>query len=120
MAEDDPARGDARPRPENPARGGSGADTGWAIIGTMLSGMAVWGGAGWLLDLWLDIKVFVPVGIIVGMAVSIYMGVVKYRGGPENPPGGRPRTPPGGRRGRATGAKRGPKGKKGPPPAPPP
>src|SRR4051794_41656860 len=94
MAEDDPARGDARPRPENPARGGSGADTGWAIIGTMLSGMAVWGGAGWLLDLWLDIKVFVPVGIIVGMAGSIYMGVVKDCGGPHCSTGVRPRPSP--------------------------
>jgi len=46
----------------------------------MLSGMAVWGGAGWLLDRWLDTKVFVPVGIILGMAVAIYVVVVKYGG----------------------------------------
>ena len=26
--------------------------------------MAVWGGAGWLLDRWLDTRVFAPVGII--------------------------------------------------------
>ena len=62
--------------------------------------MAVWGGAGWLLDLWLDIKVFVPVGIIVGMAVSIYMVVVKYGGPPPATGAGRTRTPPGGRRSR--------------------
>src|SRR4051794_41597737 len=113
MAEDDPARGDARPRPENPARGGSGADTGWAIIGTMLSGMAVWGGAGWLLDLWLDIKVFVPVGIILGMAVSLYMGVVKYGGGPPAPQGGPARAPPRGGRGPAPAAPPGQKGQRG-------
>ena len=40
--------------------------------------MAVWGGAGWLLDRWLDTKVFVPVGILLGMAVAIYLVVVKY------------------------------------------
>src|SRR3954449_9054465 len=100
MAEDLPPRGDPRPRPAQPARGGSGADTGWAIIGTMLSGMAVWGGAGWLLDWWLDIKVFLPVGIILGMAVSIYMVVVKYGGPPASPEGPRTRTTPGGRRSR--------------------
>jgi hypothetical protein len=96
----------------NPARGGSGADTGWAIIGTMLSGMAVWGGAGWLLDLWLDIKVFVPVGIIVGMAVSIYMFVVKYGGAPETPTGQRTGTTPGGRRSRHGAAPRTQKGQR--------
>jgi hypothetical protein len=42
--------------------------------------MAVWGGAGWLLDRWLDIKVFLPVGIILGMAVAIYVVVVRYGG----------------------------------------
>ena len=86
----------------NPARGGSGTDTGWSVIGTMISGMAIWGGAGWLLDQWLGIRVFVPVGIILGMAVSIYMVVVRYGaasalgdGAHQNIPGGRrsrPRT----------------------------
>ena len=49
--------------------------------------MAVWGGAGWLLDRWLDTKVFVPVGIILGMAVAIYLVVVKY--GAVDPPAGK-------------------------------
>ena len=100
MAEDLPPRGDPRPRPAQPARGGSGADTGWSIIGTMLSGMAVWGGAGWLLDRWLDTKVFVPVGILLGMAVAIYVVVVKY--GAVDPPQGKRQnsTTPGGRRSR--------------------
>jgi hypothetical protein len=80
----------------------------------MLSGMAVWGGAGWLLDLWLDIKVFVPVGIILGMTVSIYMVVVRYGGTP--PPSGGQRTStsttPGGRRSRPRGATRTQKGQR--------
>jgi F0F1-type ATP synthase assembly protein I len=62
----------------------------------MLSGMAVWGGAGWLLDRWLDTKVFVPVGILLGMAVAIYLVVVKY-GAVDPPTGKRPGTTPGGR-----------------------
>jgi F0F1-type ATP synthase assembly protein I len=65
----------------------------------MLSGMAVWGGAGWLLDRWLDTKVFVPVGIILGMAVAIYLVVVKY-GAVDPPAGKRSGTTPGGRRSR--------------------
>ena len=102
MAEDTPAPGGAQPRPASPARrpGGSGADTGWAVTGTLISGMAVWGGAGWLLDQWLDIEVFFPVGIILGMAVAIYLVVVKY--GAVDPPAGQRKnsTTPGGRRSR--------------------
>jgi F0F1-type ATP synthase assembly protein I len=66
----------------------------------MLSGMAVWGGAGWLLDRWLDTKVFVPVGILLGISVAIYLVVVKYGGVPEPPKGRRTGTTPGGRRSR--------------------
>jgi F0F1-type ATP synthase assembly protein I len=66
----------------------------------MISGMAVWGGAGWLLDQWLDIVVFFPVGIILGMAVAIYL-VVKRYGGAEPLPGARPGNTPGGRRSRS-------------------
>jgi hypothetical protein len=58
--------------------------------------MAVWGGAGWLLDRWLDIVVFFPVGVIFGMAVAIYL-VVKRFGAVDPLPGRGNSTPPGGR-----------------------
>lgn len=64
----------------------------------MISGMAVWGGVGWLLDRWLDTRVFAPVGIVLGVAVAIYLVVVRY-GAVDPPPAGRRRTgtTPGGR-----------------------
>ena len=101
MAEDDPARGDApRSRPAQEAPRGSGAETGWAVTGTLISGLIVWGGAGWLLDRWLDTRVFAPVGIILGMAVAIYVVVLRFGGLPT--PSGPPRTSTtqGGRRSR--------------------
>jgi F0F1-type ATP synthase assembly protein I len=100
MAEDSPARGDSRPRPTSPARQGSGAETGYAVIGTLISGMAVWGGAGWLLDQWWDIRMFFPVGVILGMTVAIYLVVARYGAAP--PPSGEPGTgtTSGGRRSR--------------------
>jgi F0F1-type ATP synthase assembly protein I len=99
MAEDTPTPGGARPRPAGPARQPSGADTGWAVTGTLISGMAVWGGVGWLLDRWLDIVVFFPVGIIFGMAVAIYLVVKRY--GAADPIPGRTATKTrGGRRSR--------------------
>ena len=112
MAEDRTPRGGARPRPVSPERSGSGADTGWAVTGTMLSGMAVWGGAGWLLDHWLGTRVFFPVGIIFGMAVAVYLVVVRY-GAVEPPSGKRPNsTTPGGRRSRPRAATRTQKGQR--------
>jgi F0F1-type ATP synthase assembly protein I len=74
--------------------------------------MAVWGGAGWLLDHWLDTRVFFPVGIILGMAVAIYLVVVKYGGAPPTPKGQRTGTTPGGRRSRPRAATRTQKGQR--------
>lgn len=45
--------------------------------------MAVWGGAGWLLDRWLDILVFFPVGVVLGMALAIYLVVARFSGGAQ-------------------------------------
>jgi F0F1-type ATP synthase assembly protein I len=62
----------------------------------MLSGIIVWGGAGWLLDRWLETRVFILVGTLLGLTVAIYLIVVKY-GAVEQPPAGhrRTRTTPG-------------------------
>jgi F0F1-type ATP synthase assembly protein I len=73
--------------------------------------MAVWGGIGWLLDQWLHIRVLAPVGIILGMAVAIYLVVVKY-GAADPLPGKRPGTNPGGRPRRHSGPPRTQKGQR--------
>jgi len=44
----------------------------------MIAGMAVWGGIGALLDRWLSTQVFLPIGVIVGVASSIYLVYIKY------------------------------------------
>ncbi len=101
MAEDTPAPGGARPRPENHADPHpSGADVGWGITGTMLSGIIVWGGAGLALDRWLGTRFLVLIGVLLGLGVAIYLVVVKYA--PPVPPVGKGKngTTPGSRRGR--------------------
>ncbi|WP_369253600.1 AtpZ/AtpI family protein [Geodermatophilus amargosae] len=100
MTEDDPIRGEPRSRPARAASQGSGAETGYAVIGTMISGMAVWGGAGWLLDRWWDTRVFVPVGILLGISVAIYLVVARYGGLPPSPGASDNGRTPGGRRSR--------------------
>ena len=72
---------------------------GWGITGTMLSGIIVWGGAGWWLDRWLETRVFTLVGTLLGLTVAIYLIVVKY-GSVDQPPAARrpTRTTAGGQR----------------------
>lgn len=62
------------PQPDRP----SGAAAGGAVLGTLIAGIAVWGGIGALLDWWLGIRVFLPVGVLVGAAAGVYLVVVKY------------------------------------------
>lgn len=50
-----------------------GMGEGWSSLGTLLSGMGVWGGVGYLLDHWLGTSAFVPVGVVVGMTSAIYL-----------------------------------------------
>ena len=93
MAEDTPAPGGARPRPQAADdRQPSGADVGWGITGTMLSGLIFWGGAGLALDRWLGTRFFVLIGALLGLGVAIYLVVMKYA----------PPVPPVGRAGRGT------------------
>ena len=54
----------------------------------MLSGIIVWGGVGWLLDRWLETRVFTLVGTLLGLTVAIYLVVVKY-GVLDQPPAGK-------------------------------
>jgi F0F1-type ATP synthase assembly protein I len=58
--------------------GWAGASQGWAVVGTLFAGMVVWGGIGWLIDLWLDTTFVKAIGVLVGMAAAVYLVVVKY------------------------------------------
>ncbi len=55
-----------------------GMGTGWAIVGTLLSGMIVWGGIGWLLDWWLGVNFLLPIGLVLGAAGAIFLVVKRY------------------------------------------
>ena len=63
---------------------------GWNITGTMLSGIIVWGGVGWVVDRWLETRIFTLVGTILGLTVAIYLIVVKYGAVDQHPAARRP------------------------------
>jgi F0F1-type ATP synthase assembly protein I len=56
----------------------SGASQGWAALGTLLAGICVWGGIGWLVDLWLGTTFVKAIGVIVGAAASIYYVTIRF------------------------------------------
>ncbi|MQY06833.1 AtpZ/AtpI family protein [Actinomadura macrotermitis] len=54
------------------------ANAAWAIPSYILSGMAVYGGLGKLLDHWLGTSALFPIGILVGLALAIYLVFHRY------------------------------------------
>ena len=64
--------------PPGGRRDRGGSEVAWAIIGLLLSGVIAWGGIGWLLDRWLGTSLFLPIGILVGAAGSVYLVIRRY------------------------------------------
>jgi ATP synthase protein I len=50
----------------------------WNITGYLLGGPIAWGGIGWLIDRQLGTEVFVPIGLVLGMGLAIYIIWVRY------------------------------------------
>ena len=75
------------PRPmTQPKRGDAwrGYDQAWAFLGTMVAGLVAWGGIGYVADRLLDLRwLFLPIGMVVGMAGGIWLALRKY-GGPDS------------------------------------
>ena len=53
----------------------------WAAFGYIVSGVAVYGLAGWGLGQWLGASWLLPVGIVFGAVLGIYMVVARFRVG---------------------------------------
>ena len=70
----------------SPPMAGSGRDgawagmgTGWAVTSTLVAGIAVWGGIGYLVDRLVGSdRVFVAFGIVLGAAGGIYIVYQRY------------------------------------------
>lgn len=44
----------------------------WAASGLLMSGVIVWGGAGYLVSQWLDNQLFVMLGLLLGTVTALY------------------------------------------------
>ncbi len=58
--------------------GQGGADQGYRILSIMIAGLLAYGGLGWLLDRWLGTTWFLPIGLVLGVALGVYLVVVKF------------------------------------------
>jgi F0F1-type ATP synthase assembly protein I len=45
----------------------------WDALAVLASGVAVWGGVGWLISEWLHSSVFLMMGLLVGMGSALYL-----------------------------------------------
>ncbi len=52
---------------------------GWRILSYMLGGMILYGGIGWLISHLTGISVFFPVGMIVGIGLSIALIIYRVK-----------------------------------------
>ena len=44
----------------------------WSAFGLMVSGVVVWGGAGYLVSRWTGHQLYTMVGLLVGMGTALY------------------------------------------------
>jgi ATP synthase protein I len=51
---------------------------GWQILSYMLGGMLLYGAAGWLLSRWTGISILFPLGMILGIGLSIAMIIFRF------------------------------------------
>jgi F0F1-type ATP synthase assembly protein I len=71
----------SEPKPDNPVleAGKFASDqTSASVIAYLVTGPALFGGLGWLLDRWLGTGFFVLVGMLAGMAMSLYVIWLRY------------------------------------------
>jgi ATP synthase protein I len=55
-----------------------GVSDAYAALSLVISGVLVWGGVGWLVSEWLDNRVFVMVGLLLGMGAGLYLVWFRY------------------------------------------
>ena len=57
----------------------TGLDIGWTVSGYLVSGMLAYGLIGWLIGRAVHVSLLLPVGMLVGLAISV--GFIIYRYG---------------------------------------
>lgn len=59
-----------------------GSGVGMSAISSMLAGMILWGGIGYLADRWAGTRFLVAIGVLVGLGLGVYLVFLRF-GRPE-------------------------------------
>jgi ATP synthase protein I len=51
---------------------------GWRILSYMLGGMLLYGGIGWLVSRWTGLSYLFPIGMILGIGLSVAMIIFRF------------------------------------------
>jgi ATP synthase protein I len=62
---------------DEPAEGSEGSNIAWAAFGYLVAGVLVYGLLGWGLSVWLHATWLIPVGILVGAGLGLYLVFAK-------------------------------------------
>jgi ATP synthase protein I len=65
-------------RSEEAAGRAQGLNIGWTVFSYLLSGMAAYGGIGWLIGRAVHVEMLFPIGMLVGLAISIGFIIWRY------------------------------------------
>ncbi len=65
-----------------------GLGTGWTVFSYLIAGMAAYGGIGWLIGRAVHVWMLFPIGMLVGLAISLGYIIYRYgrQGAVERPP----------------------------------
>ena len=55
-----------------------GLDIGWTVFGYLIAGMLAYGGIGWLVGRAVHVALLFPIGMLVGLAISIGFIIHRY------------------------------------------
>jgi ATP synthase protein I len=63
------------PPPEQPR---SDPGDGWRVFSYLIGGMVLYGGIGWLIGHWTGISILFPMGMILGLVLSIVLIIFRF------------------------------------------
>jgi ATP synthase protein I len=72
------APGTGRGRQPDPDPGMPREGTGWAVVSYLIGGMVLYGGIGWLIGRWTHIAALFPIGLLLGMGLSLALVVLRF------------------------------------------
>ena len=64
--------------PQNPGQQRNPGDP-WHAVSYLITGVGLYGLGGWLLDAWLDTSFLLPVGIVLGAVIGVYLTYLRFR-----------------------------------------